>query len=307
MLTRVSSLILTVAAVGPILAQPARVSVTLPADAKLFVENQPCPLKGTTRAFSTPSLTAGTQYEYELRIEIGSGGTSYGATRKCLLKAGETVAVHFGDADTILRAAGATPRKPEGPTPRLVRATLRADSALWLETENGPLKLPWGEYTASSKSQTLDANALGVHFRNGQSMTIAVSVDGNPVDSGYKDLLLDSTVIIIPTNPKLLENLPRWPMFGVASRAGDRCSLTWIEHVETTGHTSQFLKTTRTLATLEFPVAQATWKDSRGNAQSPPTVESLVSITIERELSAPGILNVLKSGVTVVLLPKSSQ
>src|SRR5262245_28498571 len=45
----------------------ARITVRLPADAKLFVDNAECPLTSAVRTFATPKLEQGKKYYYTLR------------------------------------------------------------------------------------------------------------------------------------------------------------------------------------------------------------------------------------------------
>ena len=48
----------------------ARVTVKLPADARLYVDNVVCPLSSDTRTFNTPELEVGRSYFYTLKAEV---------------------------------------------------------------------------------------------------------------------------------------------------------------------------------------------------------------------------------------------
>ena len=52
----------------------ARVTVKLPADARLYVDDVLCPLTSTTRSFNTPELEAGRPYYYTLKAEFVNDG-----------------------------------------------------------------------------------------------------------------------------------------------------------------------------------------------------------------------------------------
>src|SRR5262249_35192024 len=49
---------------------PARITVKLPADARLFVDDVACPLTSAERTFDTPRLEAGRRYFYNMRAEL---------------------------------------------------------------------------------------------------------------------------------------------------------------------------------------------------------------------------------------------
>ncbi len=58
----------------------ARVTVKLPADARLYVDGVPCPLTSATRSFDTPELDAGRSYYYTLKAEVVRDGETHAAT-----------------------------------------------------------------------------------------------------------------------------------------------------------------------------------------------------------------------------------
>jgi uncharacterized protein (TIGR03000 family) len=80
--------------------EAARVTVKLPADARLYVDDVPCPLTSETRSFDTPDLDAGRAYYYTLKAEVVREGATQTATRRVVLEAGKQVTVEFKDLGT---------------------------------------------------------------------------------------------------------------------------------------------------------------------------------------------------------------
>ncbi len=76
----------------------ARVTVKLPADARLYVDDVLCPLTSTTRSFNTPELEAGRPYYYTLKAEFVNDGQTRAKTRRVVVEAGKQVTVEFEDA-----------------------------------------------------------------------------------------------------------------------------------------------------------------------------------------------------------------
>ena len=75
----------------------ARVTVKLPADARLYVDGVLCPLKSATRSFNTPELDAGQRYFYMLRAEVVRDGVKRDAEQRVTVEAGKQVTVEFKD------------------------------------------------------------------------------------------------------------------------------------------------------------------------------------------------------------------
>jgi uncharacterized protein (TIGR03000 family) len=82
----------------------ARVVVRLPEDARLFVDNDPCPLTSAERSFNTPRLRPGVPYEYTLRAEVTRDGRAVKESKKVSLRAGEETVVEFSDMRTVQTA-----------------------------------------------------------------------------------------------------------------------------------------------------------------------------------------------------------
>ncbi|MGH7174273.1 MAG: TIGR03000 domain-containing protein [Gemmataceae bacterium] len=75
----------------------ARVTVKLPADARLYVDGVLCPLKSATRSFNTPELDAGRRYHYTLKAEVVRDGKTRTDSQDVLVEAGKLVTVEFKD------------------------------------------------------------------------------------------------------------------------------------------------------------------------------------------------------------------
>jgi uncharacterized protein (TIGR03000 family) len=84
---------------------PARVTVRLPADAQLWVNDVACPLTSDTRSFVTPRLERGQRYSYTLRAEVRRDGRPVTQTRRVNIAAGRQVNVRF-DFATELTTTG---------------------------------------------------------------------------------------------------------------------------------------------------------------------------------------------------------
>jgi len=84
--------------------QQAEVVVHLPADARLFVDNVPCPLTSDTRTFKTPRLDPGKQYFYRLRAEVVRNGQTQSETVRVILNAGQQVRVEFANLTPVTTA-----------------------------------------------------------------------------------------------------------------------------------------------------------------------------------------------------------
>ena len=75
----------------------ARVTVKLPAEARLYVDGVACPLTSAVRSFDTPELEAGRTYYYTLKAEVVQDGAKRTATKRVVVEAGKQVTVEFQD------------------------------------------------------------------------------------------------------------------------------------------------------------------------------------------------------------------
>jgi len=82
------------------LASPnkAQVVVRLPADAKLYANGKLTTLESTERAFSTPVLDRGQDYQYTMKVEYTRNGQKVVDDKVVRVRAGETSVVEFAEA-----------------------------------------------------------------------------------------------------------------------------------------------------------------------------------------------------------------
>jgi uncharacterized protein (TIGR03000 family) len=78
----------------------AQITVRLPADAKLFVDNSPCPLTSGIRTFNTPKLEQGKKYFYTLKAEAVQNGQTVVQSQRVTMTAGQRVNVDFGNINS---------------------------------------------------------------------------------------------------------------------------------------------------------------------------------------------------------------
>lgn len=79
---------------------PARLTVRLPGNAKLWVDDAFCPLTSEVRSFNTPKLQPGRQYYYTLRMEVERDGQTLSLSRRVFLTSGRAVSVDMNDLTT---------------------------------------------------------------------------------------------------------------------------------------------------------------------------------------------------------------
>jgi uncharacterized protein (TIGR03000 family) len=82
----------------------ARVIVELPADARLYVDDQLMKTTSARRVFSTPTLEKGQTYYYILRAEVMRDGKTQTDTRRVLVRAGQEIKASFSDLDGVASA-----------------------------------------------------------------------------------------------------------------------------------------------------------------------------------------------------------
>jgi uncharacterized protein (TIGR03000 family) len=76
-------------------AAPATITVSLPADAKLFVDDAATTSTSETRTFTSPELNAGKDYHYTIKAEIVRQGQKLTASERVTVRAGEETKVSF--------------------------------------------------------------------------------------------------------------------------------------------------------------------------------------------------------------------
>jgi uncharacterized protein (TIGR03000 family) len=85
-------------------AAAARLTVRMPVDAKLFVDDVLSSLTGKTRSFETPKLEPGQTYAYTLRMEADRDGRTVSESKRVRLAAGKEVTVDFSETTAVVVA-----------------------------------------------------------------------------------------------------------------------------------------------------------------------------------------------------------
>src|SRR5262245_38970089 len=82
--------------------EPGKVTINLPADAKLLFNGTAATGTGATRSFAAAPLRPGTAYAYELTAEVVRDGRVQTVTERVVVRAGETakVTLNVGDVAT---------------------------------------------------------------------------------------------------------------------------------------------------------------------------------------------------------------
>ncbi|HKI31164.1 MAG TPA: TIGR03000 domain-containing protein [Gemmataceae bacterium] len=78
----------------------ARVIVQVPADAKLYFDDQPIKAGRENQSFSTPRLERGQAYYYDVRAEAVRDGQTVVERKRLVVRAGQQVGVTFPKLDT---------------------------------------------------------------------------------------------------------------------------------------------------------------------------------------------------------------
>ncbi len=83
---------------------PARVTIVMPADAKLIVEDVAFPAGASKRTFETPALEAGHSYSYTMRAEVMRDGRLQKQVKRVDIEAGQEVTVEFKELPALQAA-----------------------------------------------------------------------------------------------------------------------------------------------------------------------------------------------------------
>jgi uncharacterized protein (TIGR03000 family) len=76
-------------------ASPGRLLLSVPADARVFVDEEPTRSSSAQRVFVTPALESGAGYTYTLRAELVRDGKVHNDVQVVTVTAGESVTVSF--------------------------------------------------------------------------------------------------------------------------------------------------------------------------------------------------------------------
>ena len=71
--------------------------VKVPADAKVYLQNQRMTLTGTNRKYYSPELKRGLTYVYTVRVEIKRNGRTISRTSKTNVQAGQRIDLAFSE------------------------------------------------------------------------------------------------------------------------------------------------------------------------------------------------------------------
>ncbi len=80
------------------LAAPATIVVSLPVDAKLLVDDVATTSTSALRVFVSPTLDAGKEYHYTMKVSFLQDGKTVEMTKKVAVTAGNETAVSFDAA-----------------------------------------------------------------------------------------------------------------------------------------------------------------------------------------------------------------
>jgi uncharacterized protein (TIGR03000 family) len=75
----------------------AELIIEKPADAQIFVDNQPVKSEGPTQRFATPVLDPSQAYYYMVRVEMNRDGRAVSESRRVIVHAGQTLQETFRD------------------------------------------------------------------------------------------------------------------------------------------------------------------------------------------------------------------
>jgi uncharacterized protein (TIGR03000 family) len=82
----------------------AKLIVEVPADAKLYIDDQLMKTGSARRVFNTPDLEAGQAYYYVVRAEVTRDGKKVEQTKRVIVRPGEEAKASFGDMDAVATA-----------------------------------------------------------------------------------------------------------------------------------------------------------------------------------------------------------
>jgi uncharacterized protein (TIGR03000 family) len=74
-------------------AAPATIVVSLPAEAKLTIDDAATQSTSATRVFASPALETGKEYYYTLKAEVVRDGKTVPVTKRIAVRAGEETRV----------------------------------------------------------------------------------------------------------------------------------------------------------------------------------------------------------------------
>src|SRR5262245_43165759 len=100
-------------AVATLPANRAQVVVRVPADAKLFADDQATQLTGPERVFLTPDLSTARDFQYTLKVEYAANGETKSDSKQITVRAGHRTVVEFAVPAAEKAASPVTVNLPE--------------------------------------------------------------------------------------------------------------------------------------------------------------------------------------------------
>jgi uncharacterized protein (TIGR03000 family) len=82
-------------------ATRAKLIVEVPADAKLYIDDQLMKTPSTRRVYSTPDLEQGQAYYYVVKVEVVRDGQVQTETKRVILRAGEVIRADFSTPEAV--------------------------------------------------------------------------------------------------------------------------------------------------------------------------------------------------------------
>jgi uncharacterized protein (TIGR03000 family) len=156
---------------------PATVVVSLPHDAKLYVNGLLTDLTSSRREFSSPPLKVGQVYEYKLEARIERDGQVYSEKAKLKVEAGKESQIAFSE-QTILASSSVSPKrlvsmKPTDSNvekPAVLLVTLPDDAKLFIDGVPRDWKAAEGEFRTPPLKPGQDYNYMfsAEVIRNGE-------------------------------------------------------------------------------------------------------------------------------------------
>jgi uncharacterized protein (TIGR03000 family) len=86
----------------------AKVIIDVPANARLYIDDQPMPDKAGKRTFVTPPLQRGQTYFYDVKLEVVQNGQPQVQTTRVILHQGDVVAAAFNGASNATTLVSTT-------------------------------------------------------------------------------------------------------------------------------------------------------------------------------------------------------
>jgi uncharacterized protein (TIGR03000 family) len=153
-------------------ARQGVLSVSVPGDARVFVNGAHTTSGGTERNYVSRGLTAGASYTYSVRAELDRDGETVEETKTVVLRAGETSSLSF-DFDAERAATALTVHVPEDATIELAGTTIEGSGPVRIfKTDRLATGQEWAGYTV-----VVSVNRDGQSLSRSQTITLTGGED----------------------------------------------------------------------------------------------------------------------------------